>query len=566
MAQEQAVAPGYHITGFRRAVVWLVLLLSFAFLTGRLLYLQILEPEFLVAEGNQRVLRSYSFEPARGLITDRQGRILAMSVPVKAVYADPKAMHQGKVLHQPELIRKIAALTNLSPQELFERISNPKKQWANINPYVPLEQAEKLAALEVPGLHIEDNYQRYYPTGAVNAGLVGLLNSEGRGVYGIEQSFNSYLAAVASKRSAHKDSRGNIIENLGVTSPGKAGGNLMLSVDDRLQTFAFNALSDAVAQFQAESGSLVLLDVKSGEILAMVTTPSFDPNNRSSFDSSLARNRAVTDVLEPGSTIKPLVSLAALEQQAVTWNEVFDTRPFYVDGKLIRDSHAMDTGTLADILKYSSNTGMAQLAMRIGPQPIMDVFRRFGLGQRTASGLVGEVSGRLNADRRFWAEIDKATLGFGYGITVTPLQLASVYAALANGGVRMPVSILRQPHPQAGERCADPAEISRLQSVLETVVGGGTGRKAAIDRYRIAGKTGTAMIAGKGGYEHRYVSTFAGFAPISDPRFALVVTIRDPTKISYYGGVVSGPVFKDVMSRALQLYNVPPDKALQHGG
>ncbi len=556
----------YQISAFRRGVVWLVLTALCAFLVGRLLYLQVLEPEFLVQEGNLRILRNYSFEPARGLITDRQGKILAISVPVKAVYADPARMHEAKVLHDEKLIRRMAALLDLSAQELFERIQNPKRRYVKLNAYVPLDKAKELAALQVQGLFINDNYRRYYPNGPVNASLIGLLNAKGQGVYGVEQSFNSYLSAQPSTRAAHKDSQGHIIENLAILEQGKAGGNLMLSVDDRLQTIAYSALAEAVEKFGAESGTLVLLDIRSGEVLAMVSAPSFDPNDRSSFDSSRARNRAITDVLEPGSTVKPLVSLAALEQQAVSWNEVFDTRPFKVDGKLIRDSHAMDHGTLADILKYSSNTGMAHLALRIGPRPILDLFTRFGLGQRTGSGLVGEVSGQLNAARPFWSEIDKATLGFGYGIMVTPLQLASAYATLANYGNRVPVTILRQHQLPKARTCGSVTEIKRIHRVLETVVsGGGTGSRAAIDRYRIAGKTGTAMLAGKGGYMHRYMSTFAGFAPLSQPRFALVVTIRDPTKLSYYGGAVSGPVFKDVMTRALQLYNVPPDKSAADG-
>ncbi|MBO8415084.1 MAG: penicillin-binding protein 2 [Proteobacteria bacterium] len=551
----------YQLSRFRIGVVLLVLLASFGFLTWNLLYIQVLEPEFLVKEGNERVLRNYSFEPARGVITDRMGKILAISVPVKLVGADPSQLHAAKVVHNPDLIRKIAALVGITPQKLFAQIQSPKRRYVKLNAYVPVDKAKELEALKVPGLLIEDNYMRYYPTGEVNATLVGLLSGEGAGVYGIEQSFNSYLSAQSSTRAAHKDIEGHIIENLGVLKEGKAGGNLMLSIDDRLQAIAYSALGTAVEQFGADSGCLVLLDVKTGEILSMVTVPSFDPNDRSVFDDDKARNRTVTDVLEPGSTLKPIVSLAALEQNMVSWNEVFDTRPFIVDGKMVRDSHAMDKGTLADILKYSSNTGMAHISLRTGPEPIMNMLKRFGFGERSSSGLVGEVSGSLRADRPFWSDIDKATLGFGYGVTVTPLQLASAYATLANDGGRVPVSILRLHQAPVPVQVANAAEVKRVKSVLETVVsGGGTGSKAAIDRYRIAGKTGTARIADKGGYSQRYMSTFAGFAPMSNPRFALVVTIRNPTKLSYYGGTVSGPAFKDVMTRALQLYNVAPDK------
>lgn len=545
---------------FRVVIVWLVVLLSMAFLLTRLLWIQVLYPENLIKEGNSRVVRNYSFEPARGLITDRFGRILAISVPVKTVYADALELSRSKVTYDVEKIKQVASILELSPQEVFDKIKNPKRRHVRLKQYLPLDKAKELADMHLPGIIINDNYQRYYPTGAVNAHLVGLLNSEGDGVYGVEQSFNSYLSAKALSRVAHKDLQGHIIENVATLEEGKAGGNLMLSVDDRLQTIAYSSLQKAVTDHAAESGSAVMVDVKTGEVLVMVNYPSFDPNDRSVFNSEKAKNRSITDILEPGSTAKPIVALSALEQNTVSWQEIIDTRPFVVDGKLIRDSHAMNYGTLTEILKYSSNTGMAHIALRTGPTKILDTLRRFGLGHSTESGLVGEVNGTLNANRRFWSEIDKATIGFGYGIAVTPLQLSSAYATLANYGSRLPISILRLQQKPTALQVADVAEVKRIHAALETVVSQGTGGKAAIDRYRIAGKTGTAKIAEAGGYGSRYFASFAGFAPISDPRFALVVVIRAPQKGSFYGGTVSGPVFRDVMTRALQLYNIAPDK------
>ena len=545
---------------FRVVIVWLVVLLSMAFLLTRLLWIQVLHPENLIKEGNSRVVRNYSFEPARGLITDRFGRILAISVPVKTVYADALELSRNKVTYDVEKIKKVAAILELSPQEVFSKIKNPKRRHVRLKQYLTLDKAKELSDMRLPGIIINDNYQRYYPTGAVNAHLVGLLNSEGDGVYGVEQSFNSYLSAKALSRVAHKDLQGHIIENVATLEEGKAGGNLMLSVDDRLQTIAYSSLQKAVTDHAAESGSAVMIDVKTGEVLAMVNYPSFDPNDRSVFNSEKAKNRSITDILEPGSTAKPIVALGALEQNTVSWKEIIDTRPFVVDGKLIRDSHAMNYGTLTEILKYSSNTGMAHIALRTGPTKILDTLKQFGLGHSTESGLVGEVNGTLNANRRFWSEIDKATIGFGYGIAVTPLQLSSAYATLANYGSRLPVSILRLHQKPTALQVADVSEVKRIHAALETVVSQGTGGKAAIDRYRIAGKTGTAKIAEAGGYGSRYFASFAGFAPISNPRFALVVVIRAPQKGSFYGGTVSGPVFRDVMTRALQLYNIAPDK------
>lgn len=551
---------GFALSRFRLVIVWLVILCAITFLVSRLLWIQILHPERLIKEGNNRVIRNYSYEPARGLITDRNGKILALSVPVKSVYANAYTMNEKKVNHNPELMRKIAAILDINPEDLFARVQNPERRHVRLKQYLPLNKAQELAKLDVPGISITDNYQRYYPTGEINAHLVGILNGEGRGVYGVEQSFNQFLSAEASSKVAKKDLSGNIIENVKVVDKGKPGGNLVLSIDDRLQTFAFSALSDAVHQHEAAAASAVMLDVKTGEVLVMVNYPSFDPNDRSVFDSDNARNRIITDTFEPGSTIKPIVALAGLESGLVSWTERIDTKPYVVNGKKIRDSHAMDSGTLADIIKYSSNIGMAHIAQRVGPAHILNMLERFGFGSSTNSGLTGELHGNINSGRTFWSEIDKATIGFGYGITVTSLQLASAYATLANYGARIPVSILRSVETPQYAQVANVNEIRRMHTALETVVsGGGSGKRAAIDRYRIAGKTGTAHIARGGGYVDDYVASFAGFAPISNPRFVLVVVVFSPQVGSYFGGSVSGPVFRDIMTRALQLYNIPPD-------
>ena len=552
--------PGYALSRFRLTIVWLVVLLSVCFLVGRLLWIQVLHPERLIAEADNRIVRNYSYEPARGLITDRNGKILALSVPVKSIFADAKAMNEGKVIYDPELLRKIATILDIEPQELFDKVKNPSRRHVRLKQYLPLDKARELSALDVPGLIISDNYQRYYPTGEINAHLVGILNANGDGVYGVEQSFNQHLSAQASKKQARKDLSGHVIENISVLEKGKPGGNLVLSIDDRLQTFAYGALQDTVIKHEAAAGSLVMMDVKTGEVLVMVNYPSFDPNDRSVFDSEAARNRAITDTFEPGSTIKPIVALAALETGEVTWTETFDTRPYYVNNKIIRDSHRMDTGTLLDIIKHSSNIGMAHISQRVGPEYILQMLERFGFGSSTNSGLIGEVNGNINSSRTFWSELDKATLGFGYGITVTALQMASAYSTMANYGARLPVSILRTVDTPHYAQVANINEIRRMHTALETVVSQGSGGRAAIDRYRIAGKTGTAHIVRDGSYVDDYVSSFAGFAPLSNPRFALIAVVFSPQQGSYYGGAVSAPVFRDVMTRALQLYNIPPDK------
>ncbi|MBQ4245611.1 MAG: peptidoglycan glycosyltransferase FtsI [Succinivibrio sp.] len=542
------------------AIIWTIVAIMFFYLLGRLYWIQVLHPERLIAEGNARVVRNYHYEPPRGLIVDRNGKILAISVPVKTVDADPKMLHEKGIYADRAAMEKIAKILELNVSDLYKKTEDRTRRFVHLKHYLEVDKAKELKNIAKEGIILNDSYLRHYPTGVVNANLIGILNGEGNGVYGVEQSFNSYLSSTATTELAKKDRYDHIIENLGVVKQGSQGGNLVLSIDNRLQAYAHNALAEAVKVNDADSGTAVLIDVKTGEILALANAPTFDPNDRKNIDIKNAKNRAVTDIFEPGSTVKPLVSLAALELKKTNWGEVFDTRPFIVDGKMVRDSHAMEKGTLEDIIKYSSNTGMARISMRIGPQKIMNLLKRFGFGSKTASGLVGESSGRLNENRPFWSKIDEATLGFGYGIAVTNLQLASAYATLANGGVRVPVSILRLSESPTGVQVTDSRQVRNMLKALETVVDGGTGGQAAIDRYRVAGKTGTAKIASVGGYGKFYMSTFAGFAPISDPRFAMVVVINAPKAGQIYGGAVSGPVFRDVMSRALQLYNVKPDR------
>ncbi len=553
----------YRVSNTRVILSWLCVLLCLGFLVGRLLWIQVLFPDPLIKAGNARVVRNYHFEPARGLITDRFGKILAISVPVKSVAADPKVLSDDGVSGNAEKIAQAAAILEIDAGELAEKLKDPFRRFVHLKNYLEADKAAALKKISKHGFILNDSYRRFYPTGEVNAPLVGILNGEGDGVYGVEQSFNRYLTAQSSTKVAHKDRYDHVIENLGTVQEGAAGGNLVLSIDDRLQALAYEQLKDTVDRHKAEYGSAVLMDVTTGEILALVSYPSFDPNDRSHFKSANAGNRAAMATFEPGSTLKPFVALAALEAGATNWKEVFNTRPYAVDGKMIRDSHYMDYGTIKEIIQYSSNTGMAQLSQRIGPHKSLDMLMRFGFGHKSASGLIGESNGRLNENRQFWAEIDKATLGFGYGVTVTNLQLASAYATLANDGAQYPVTILKAHQRPQPKQVANAREVRRMQAALEEVVAEGTGKQGAINRYRVAAKTGTAKIARAGSYGDQYMSTYAGFAPLSGPRFAMVAVIKAPSEGGYYGGKVAGPMFSEVMARALQLYNVPPDRAAE---
>lgn len=557
--RQNSHAPVYTLGRWRIAFIWLVLLGFLGFLIGRLLWIQVLHPEFLIAESDNLTVRSYTYEPPRGVITDRNGKILALSVPVKTVIADAKILNDYKVNRDPEKVDKIARLVGMDAATLFQKISNPSNRYVQLNKYLPLHLAKELEELDIPGITINDNYQRYYPTGAVNAHIVGKVDYQGNGSYGVEQSFNQFLSSEASKKKFKRDKDGHIIENISVMEQGRAGGNIALSIDDRLQTFSYEALQAAVKKHNAENARAVMVDATTGEVLVMVNYPSYDPNDRSHFNPALARNRVITDTFEPGSTLKPFVALAALATGQVNWTETFNTRPYIVNGKLIRDSHRMSQGKLLDIIKYSSNIGMAHIAQRVGPEPILATLENFSFGTSTNSGLVGEANGNINSSRTFWSEIDKATLGFGYGITVTALQMASAYATIANYGAHIPISILRTLRQPESIQVADVNEIRRIHTALETVVEQGSGGRAAISRYRIAGKTGTAHIAERGSYVEDYVASFAGFAPITNPRLVLVVVVYKP-KGTYYGGSVAAPIFSSIMTRALQLYNIPPDR------
>ncbi|WP_024872509.1 penicillin-binding transpeptidase domain-containing protein [Tolumonas lignilytica] len=535
------------------------ILIGFCGLVARTAWIQVIQPDRLRQEGDMRSLRTTADPSNRGMVTDRNGEELAVSVPVEAVWADPKEIHDADGLKNTAAWMALADVLGLDMRKLTASVADPKRRFVYLQRQITPSVADYISKLKLPGLHLRQETRRYYPSGEISAHLVGNTNIDGAGIEGIERSFNDWLSSTPSEYKIRKDRQGHVIENIGVVKEGKKANDLVLSIDERLQAIAYRSLKYATEVNKATSGSLVLLDVATGEVLAMVNTPSYNPNNREQYESFRARNRAVTDTYEPGSTVKPIVAMSALEHGVINWKEILDTRPFAVGGHIVTDSHHMASGGLYDILRYSSNIGMAHIAMRMQPQWITGKMEEFGLGQESGTGLMGESSGMIPMRSR-WSNIELATLGFGYGLRVTPLQLAGAYAALANKGIRKPVSILKVAHAPQGQRIVSPEIAEQVIHALEGVVEeGGTGGKAAVPGYRVAGKTGTAKVATAGGYGKDYVGTFAGFAPVSNPRFAMVVIINEPHGASYYGGSVAGPTFAEVMSSALQLYNVPPD-------
>lgn len=535
------------------------ILLGFLGLVARTAWIQVIQPDRLRLEGDLRSLRTTADATGRGMVTDRNGEQLAVSVPVQAVWADPKTVHDSGALDNSKAWQALAEVLGLDIKELTSRIADPRRRFVYLQRQITPSVAEYIGKLRLPGVYLRRESRRYYPSGEISAHIVGMTNIDGSGIEGVERSFNEWLTGVPAERKVRKDRQGRVIENIGVVKEGKKANDLMLSIDQRLQSLAYRSLKYATEVNKATSGSLILLDVVTGEVLAMVNTPSYNPNNRGQYQGFRARNRTVTDTYEPGSTVKPLVAVSALEHGVTNWSEVFDTRPFNIGGKRVTDSHRMAQGALGDILKFSSNIGMAHIALRMPAQQILDTLSQFGLGSDSGTGLMGESSGMLPIRRR-WSDIERATLGFGYGLRVTPLQLASAYATLANKGVRKPVSILKVTEPPQGEQVVSRKDAEAVMLQLESVVEqGGTGTKAEVPGYRVAGKTGTAKVAIAGGYGKDYVGAFAGFAPVSNPRFAMVVIINEPHGSAYYGGMVAGPAFAEVMAGALQLYNVPPD-------
>ena len=551
--------PDHSLLQWRFLTVIAFILLGFAGLIVRTGWIQIVDPDRLRLEGDLRSLRTTADASGRGMVTDRNGEQLAVSVPVQAVWADPKVVHESGSLDNTRAWRALAEVLGLDVKELTARIADPRRRFVYLQRQITPAVAEYVSKLKLGGVNLRRESRRYYPAGEISAHIVGMTNIDGSGIEGVERSFNEWLTSVPAERKVRKDRQGRVIENIGIVKEGKKANDLVLSIDQRLQSLAYRSLKYATEVNKATSGSLVLLDVTTGEVLAMVNTPSYNPNNRGQYQGFRARNRTVTDTYEPGSTVKPLVAVSALEHGVTNWSEVFDTRPFNIGGKRVTDSHRMAQGALGDILKYSSNIGMAHIALRMPPQQILDTLNQFGLGSDSGTGLMGESSGMLPVRRR-WSDIERATLGFGYGLRVTPLQLASAYATLANKGVRKPISILKVTEPPQGEQVVSRKDAEAVMLQLESVVEqGGTGTKAEVPGYRVAGKTGTAKVAIAGGYGKDYVGAFAGFAPVSNPRFAMVVIINEPHGSAYYGGMVAGPTFAEVMSGALQLYNVPPD-------
>lgn len=527
-------------------------------LLARAVQLQVFNKDFLNQQADTRHLRTERISAHRGTITDRNGEPLAISTPVDSIWANPKELAPAV-----DSVPQLARILGIESQQLMRRVTRSMdKDFLYLKRHLSPEQAQEVLALKLPGVNVQREYRRYYPAGEVAGHLVGFTNIDDEGQEGMELAFNHWLAGESGAKRVLKDRLGRSVENVESIRPPHHGKDLRTSIDLRIQYLAYRTLKAAIQSYSAESGSIVVLDIATGEVLAIVNQPTYNPNDRSQFSAERYRNRAITDIFEPGSSIKPLVVAAALESGQYRPSSIIDTAPGYVvvGPKKIEDSRNLGRVSLTTILARSSNVGVTKLAMSLEPDQLWGTMTQFGLGSLTTSGFPGESAGLLTHFNH-WRPISQATLAYGYGVSVTPLQLAQAYAALGSNGIMRPVSLVAMDVPAEGNRILAHDSAAAVRRMLEEVVRpGGTGTKAAVTGYRIAGKTGTAWKFAAGGYsEDKYISIFAGLAPASDPRLAAVVVIDEPHGELYYGSDVAAPVFADVMSKSLRLLAVPPD-------
>lgn len=543
---------------WRRLVVLVLVAGVAGLLLWRAAYLQVITRDFLQYQGDERSLRVVAIPAHRGMITDRNGEPLAISTPVHSVWANPQEL----LLHRDYLPR-LAKILRLRADALERMLAaRGDREFVYLKRHVNPDVAQKITELGAPGVALQREYRRYYPSGEVAAQLVGITNIDDHGQEGLELEYNRWLTGTPGSKRVIKDRLGHIVEDVESIRPANPGKNLALSIDRRLQYLAYRELKTAVLEHKALSGSVVILDVRTGEVLAMVNQPSYNPNNRLRMRRGRSRNRAVTDVFEPGSTIKPFVIAAALESGRYTPSTPIETAPGWMQiGRYtIRDTHDYGLLDVSHVIIKSSNIGASKISLSMDPKRLWSMYRSVGFGSITGSGFPGEASGILTNFRR-WHDIERATLSFGYGISVTPLQLAHAYSILADDGVRRPISFVRVKTPPPGERVMPVAITREIRTMLEGVVSrDGTGLRAAVPGYRVAGKTGTVHKSTAGGYAaNRYVAVFAGMAPAAHPRLVMVVMINQPEDGEYYGGQVAAPVFGNVMAGALRLLDIAPD-------
>lgn len=541
-----------------RARLLLVLVFGgFLVLAARALYLQGLHNDFLQQKGETRYSRVMEISAHRGMITDRWGEPLALSTPVESVWASPDDARLT-----PEQQTKLARVLGVDVRELRRRLEPGKGDFVYLKRQLPPEQAARVVQMNLPGVYLKREFRRYYPAAEVTAHVLGVTGVDDNGQEGIELAYQDWLAGKPGSRRVIKDRLGHVIEDVESIRAPQQGRDLALSIDQRVQYLAFRELKAAIAAHEAKAGSIVVLDVISGEVLALANWPTFNPNNRETFKAHRTRNRAVVDLFEPGSTLKPFTAVAALEAGLVRPGSAIDTEGgrYTIGNRTIRDAHPEGILTVAEVIQKSSNVGSAKLALAMAPRKLWSLFSEVGFGTVPRTGFPGEASGRLRAYQN-WKPIEQATMSYGHGISVSLLQLARAYSVFATDGKLVPLTLVRRDEPVEGKPVVSAANALAVRKMLEMVTQpGGTATRAQVAGYRVAGKTGTAhKIEGNGYAANRYISSFVGFAPASSPRVVIAVMIDEPGGKHYYGGEVAAPVFSTVMAGTLRLLGVPPD-------
>jgi len=528
-------------------------------LIGRAVDLQVIDHAFLNSEADARHVRRATIVAHRGTITDRNGEPLAVSTPVDSIWVDP-----GEVVAASENIPLLASLLKMNEQSLTTLLTrNVDRNFLYLKRHINPVEAERITSRDIPGVSSQREYRRYYPAAEVTGHLIGFANVDDVGQEGLELAFDHRLTGRSGSKLVLKDRLGRSVEDIERVSVAEPGQDIAISIDLRIQYLAYRALKQAIQNNRAASGSVVVLDIQTGEVLAMVNQPSYNPNDRSQFKATNYRNRAITDILEPGSTIKPLIAAAAIESGKYTpTSPLIDTNPgrFRVGSKMITDKHNLGVIDLTTVLARSSNVGATKVALSLEPARLWKVLSDFGIGRSSASGFPGESAGLLSHYDN-WRPLSQATLAYGYGVSVTPLQLAEAYAVLGAQGLQRPVSLLPVKQPPIARRVISAETARSVVEMMEQVVTReGTGLLAAVAGYKVAGKTGTTRKFKVGGYaDNRYTSLFAGVAPATNPRLSVVVVIDDPSAGQYYGGMVAGPVFSQIVADAARILAIPPD-------
>ncbi|MBN8441443.1 MAG: penicillin-binding protein 2 [Thauera sp.] len=544
---------------WRPRFVLLALLAGSVTLAGRAFYLQGVNDEFLQAKGESRYARILEVPATRGRITDRNGDILAVSTPVRSIWAIP-----GDAKLAPADARKLAALLEMDVRELNDKLAGAR-DFVYLKRQLAPEAAQRVADLKLPGIHQQQEYRRYYPAGEVMAHMLGFTNVEDKGQEGIELTFEKVLAGRPGSRRVIRDRRGQVVEDVESIRPPRDGEDVTLAMDGKIQYIAWSALRDAMTTHKAKAGAAVVLDVRTGEVLALANAPTYNPNNRANLTGAQLRNRVFTDTYEPGSVMKPFVVALALERGKVKPNTPIDTSAgrMTIGSATISDSHRNGVLTVAEVIQKSSNIGTVKMAQQFTPDEMWHLFDQVGFGTPLNMGFPGEASGRLRPAKT-WKPIEQATMSYGHGISVSLIQMARGYLAFARDGELVPLSLTKlDAPPTVGRRIFSPQTARDMRMMLEMASSpGGTATRAQVAGYRVAGKTGTAHKLDGGRYANRYVSSYVGFAPASNPRLVVAVMIDEPSAGQYYGGLVAAPVFSRIVEGSLRALGVAPDAPL----